>query len=110
MSLHPSKQINVTVDSRVAAKMQAMAATAGVSLTAYATLLLGAAYAARCGETGDIALDTAVARVALLFGTGFDADSIRAATGLSETFVERAITAWQAEMRRAPAPTEARIA
>lgn len=109
MNAAARKQINMSVDPRVHAKLQILANGAGMSLTSYATLLLEAAYAARCGETGDIALDTAVGRVALLFGTRLDVDSIRQATGLSETFVSRTVEAWQAEMRRGPTPTEARV-
>ena len=104
------KQVNLSIDPKVHAKLQTMANVAGMSLSAYATLLFEATYAARCKETGDIDLDMAVGRVALLFGSGFNAISIRKATGLSETFVARAVDAWQSQMRSRPATAEVRVA
>lgn len=100
------RQVTLMVSGTVHTKLQALANTAGMSLTAYTTLLFEAAYAARCKETGDIDLDTAVSRVALLFGSEFDIASIRQATGLSETFVGRTIGAWQDEMLRGSTPMQ----
>ncbi len=94
------KYLNVAVNAKVYDRVQALAKAAGMPAGTFATLLFEAAYAARCGETGDVALDTAVSRVALLFGTGFDVTSICQATGLSAGFVERTTEAWRAEMRR----------
>ena len=60
------KYLNVAVNAKVYDRVQALAKAAGMPAGTFATLLFEAAYAARCGETGDVALDTAVSRVALL--------------------------------------------
>ena len=106
MSAGNKRQITLMVGDKVHEQATKLAKTAGMSLTAYVTLLFEAAYAARCKETGDIDLDTAVSRVALLFGSEFDIAGIRQATGLSEVFVGRTISAWQKEMRQAPLPMQ----
>lgn len=104
------RQINLSVDPKVHDRVAKLAAAAGMSTSGYATMLFEAAYSARCKETGDVDLATADSRVALLFGTGFDIPAIRQATGLGDTFVGRTISAWQAEMRRGPAPAKVKVA
>ena len=110
MTSAPGKRtIHIDVNERIYQRCSDMAKTANVPTSTYNRMLFEAAYAARCAETGDIDLDTAVSRVALLFGNGFDAQSIRQATGLSETFVGRTVEAWQLEMRRGPSDGSRRV-
>lgn len=93
-----TKPFTIYVTPTVFGRLEKMAGTAKCSTAAYASMLFFAAYSARCQETGDHDLDTAVSRVALLFGTRFDTASIAETVGLSEGFVERVVAGWRSEL------------
>jgi len=60
----PMRPVTIIVSELVYARLEVMARKAGRSTSAYAAELFQAAYAARCGPTGDAALDAAVAALA----------------------------------------------
>ena len=60
----PTRPVTITMSELVYARLEVMARKAGRSTSAYAAELFHAAYAARCGPTGDAALDAAVAALA----------------------------------------------
>ena len=61
------KDICISVSALIYDRIGEMALEAGISRSGYASRLLEAAYAARCRPTGDRDLDSAVARVAVLW-------------------------------------------
>jgi len=62
MSNYPPVQINFRVEGAMYRGLTKFANAQGQSVSGYAKLLFEAAYTARCGETGDKALDKAVAK------------------------------------------------
>ena len=89
------RQINIAIDERVHTRLTAMAGDAGVPLSTYARTLFEAAYAARCGETGDHDLDATVAAALILTASGMDAEQIARALGTTEIVALRIVDAWR---------------
>lgn len=94
------RQITFQVDDKVYDRLTKMGAEGGKPTGAYARLLFEAAYAARCGATGDAALDDQVARAGLLWGAGLDTAEIARLTGMPEHRAVRIIGAWRDELAR----------
>lgn len=104
-SAHPAVvkvQINLDITKKMKLGLDKFAADAGMSGRAYTTVLLEAAYSARHGSSGDIDLDTQVARTMVLWGSGKCVEEdIAKATKLSVTTVITIIKAWRDEIRGA---------
>ena len=99
-SMSAFHKITISIPGRAHDNLVDMARAASMPTVKYAELLFGAAYAARCGATGDRDLDAAVSRVALLFGArDFDTLDIAQRVGMSEAFVDRTISRWRDEVR-----------
>lgn len=94
----PKRQINIWVDAKVYACLNDMARKASMPTGTLARLLFEAAYAARCGETGDHELDALVARVAFLWSAAVDVAASARMLGISEALVCRIRDAWRVEV------------
>jgi hypothetical protein len=100
MSTVMQRQINMSVSPVVYARLEQMAKVANMPTGTYARVLLEAAYSARVKPpTGDLDLDKAVARVALLFGTKFDTATIAETLDVPERLVAKILAAWREEMK-----------
>lgn len=87
-------QLTIRVSARTVARLRDQATKRGVTTTDFATQFFEAAYAARCGETGDRDLDATVAATLLLTGK-LDTDQIARALRTNEVVVARIRKAWE---------------
>lgn len=92
--LEKKAQINILVPARLYQRLGEEAQARGYSRSSYAGLLLGAAWAARHGETGDRDLDAMVSAALLLTGAGLDVEAVSRALKCPEETVEKIVGAW----------------
>ncbi len=93
------KTITLSMPALMHERLSVMARAADVKVGVYAQALFNAAYAARCNTTGDVDLDTAVARLVILAASGdYDTADLAVASGLSEPTVQRMLDTWRGEV------------
>lgn len=100
----PKKQLNILVENKVFAGVEARAAKLGLKTSTYANLLFNAAYAVRVGQeretpVDDSELDEQVKLVFCLAGQA-DAAAIAKATGVKEPLVQKILDGFR-QYRRA---------
>lgn len=92
----PKPEVVVTfrIPADMARKLAADAHKRGMNMSAFARVLLEAAWSARSAETGDRDLDATVAAALLLAAGGLDTERIARALKCSEAVVVRIVRAW----------------
>lgn len=89
-----TRQLNIDVPMKTYEAIERFAKAKGISTRAYSKALFDAAFAARCGVTGDRDLDAVVAGTLLLHGK-LDSSEIAATLGTTEATVEKIRRAWE---------------
>lgn len=89
------RQINLSISETVYSRLVTHARNASMPVSSYARVLFEAAYAARCGETGDRDLDATVAGVLILSGVGLDSETVARALKTDDATVLRIAEAWR---------------
>jgi hypothetical protein len=92
-----TRQINFSVDDRVADWLEKQGLKHGYKPTAYAKVLFEAAYASRVGVQPDAELDDQVAAAIVLHGARQDSARIAKIVRLSESTVVSIIDMWRRE-------------